>query len=180
MVRPRSCRVIYYFDTPALGRKHQSFGRVIVPYLTRNRQRLKKPSWSQCFGLYILANLTPFDIVLHCSMHPRLIKLLSQFNEWCKTPEWPPTSVPCISCSSLDFKGASFEMTTLPLYSCCPWHHVYDPSCSSVATRPIDWMYWSSFKVFLISSHKLTCKKNIWWRIRLHCLHERASAAEFS
>ena len=28
MVRPRSCRVIYYFDTPALGRRHQSFGRV--------------------------------------------------------------------------------------------------------------------------------------------------------
>ena len=28
MVRPRSCRVIYYFDTPTLGRRHQSFGRV--------------------------------------------------------------------------------------------------------------------------------------------------------
>ena len=28
MVRLRSCRVIYYFDTPALGRRHQSFGRV--------------------------------------------------------------------------------------------------------------------------------------------------------
>ena len=28
MVRPRSCRVIYYFDTSALGRRHQSFGRV--------------------------------------------------------------------------------------------------------------------------------------------------------
>ena len=33
MVRPRSCRVIYYFDTPALGRRHQSFGRVIVPHV---------------------------------------------------------------------------------------------------------------------------------------------------
>ena len=30
VVRPRSCRVIYYFDTPALGRRHQSFGSVIV------------------------------------------------------------------------------------------------------------------------------------------------------
>jgi hypothetical protein len=29
VVRPRSCRVIYYFDTPALGKRHQSFGRVI-------------------------------------------------------------------------------------------------------------------------------------------------------
>ena len=28
VVRPRSCRVIYYFDTPALGRRHQSFSRV--------------------------------------------------------------------------------------------------------------------------------------------------------
>ena len=28
VVRPRSCRVIYYFDTPALGRRHQSFGCV--------------------------------------------------------------------------------------------------------------------------------------------------------
>ena len=28
VVRPRSCRVIYYFDTPALGKRHQSFGRV--------------------------------------------------------------------------------------------------------------------------------------------------------
>ena len=28
MVRPQSCRVIYYFDTPALGKRHQSFGRV--------------------------------------------------------------------------------------------------------------------------------------------------------
>jgi len=28
VVRPRSFRVIYYFDTPALGRRHQSFGRV--------------------------------------------------------------------------------------------------------------------------------------------------------
>ena len=28
MVRLRSCRVIYYFDTPTLGRRHQSFGCV--------------------------------------------------------------------------------------------------------------------------------------------------------
>ena len=31
MVRPQSCRVIYYFDTPALGIRHQSFVRVITP-----------------------------------------------------------------------------------------------------------------------------------------------------
>jgi uncharacterized membrane protein len=29
VVRPRSCWVIYYFDTSSLGRRHQSFGRVI-------------------------------------------------------------------------------------------------------------------------------------------------------
>jgi len=28
MVRSRSCRVIYYFDTPALERRHQSFDHV--------------------------------------------------------------------------------------------------------------------------------------------------------
>ena len=30
MVRPRSCQVIYYFDTPALGKRHQLFDRVNV------------------------------------------------------------------------------------------------------------------------------------------------------
>ena len=29
VVRPRSCRVIYYFGIPTLRRRHQSFGRVI-------------------------------------------------------------------------------------------------------------------------------------------------------
>ena len=29
MVRPRSCRVIYYFDNPTLKRRYQSFDRVI-------------------------------------------------------------------------------------------------------------------------------------------------------
>jgi hypothetical protein len=28
MVRPQSCRIIYYFDTPTLGRRHQLFDRV--------------------------------------------------------------------------------------------------------------------------------------------------------
>jgi hypothetical protein len=35
VVRPQSCRVIYYFDTPTLGRRHQLFGR--VTYLSCNR-----------------------------------------------------------------------------------------------------------------------------------------------
>jgi len=31
VVRPRSYRVIYYFDTPTLWERHQSFGRVNLP-----------------------------------------------------------------------------------------------------------------------------------------------------
>jgi hypothetical protein len=30
MVRPRSCRVIYYFDTPTLEIRHQLFDRVKI------------------------------------------------------------------------------------------------------------------------------------------------------
>jgi hypothetical protein len=30
VVRPRSCRVIYYFDTSALGIRHQSFDHVTL------------------------------------------------------------------------------------------------------------------------------------------------------
>jgi hypothetical protein len=33
VVRPRSCRVIYYFDISTLGRRYQSFGRVIAASL---------------------------------------------------------------------------------------------------------------------------------------------------
>jgi hypothetical protein len=33
IVRPRSCRVIYYFDTPTLGRRYQSFGHVNYRFL---------------------------------------------------------------------------------------------------------------------------------------------------
>jgi len=32
VVQLRSCWVIYYFYTPALGRRYQSFGRVTSPY----------------------------------------------------------------------------------------------------------------------------------------------------
>jgi len=41
VVRPRSCRVIYYFDTPALGRRHQSFGRVTqIDHQSENHQNI--------------------------------------------------------------------------------------------------------------------------------------------
>jgi hypothetical protein len=39
VVRPRSYRVIYYFDTPALGRRHQSFDcvRILPDYHRHHR-----------------------------------------------------------------------------------------------------------------------------------------------
>jgi hypothetical protein len=39
MVRPRSCRVIYYFDTLALGIRHQYFDRVISLLICKNRYK---------------------------------------------------------------------------------------------------------------------------------------------
>jgi len=43
VVWPRSCRVIYYFDTPALGRRHQSFGHVTwyskTPWILKFRRQ---------------------------------------------------------------------------------------------------------------------------------------------
>jgi hypothetical protein len=47
MVRPRSCLVIYYFDTPTLGRRHQSFGRV------------NQHSTEQILGATVLINFEP-------------------------------------------------------------------------------------------------------------------------
>jgi len=41
VVRPRSCRVIYYFDTPTLWKRHQSFGRVSLIYLLCQDMGLK-------------------------------------------------------------------------------------------------------------------------------------------
>jgi hypothetical protein len=45
VVRPRSCRVIYYFDTPTLGRRHQSFGH--VTYALSFQEKGKFPSQPQ-------------------------------------------------------------------------------------------------------------------------------------
>jgi len=42
VVRPRSCRVIYYFDTPTLGRRHQLFGHV-----TKFDNEGKKFAWKR-------------------------------------------------------------------------------------------------------------------------------------
>jgi len=40
VVRPWSCRVIYYFDTPTLGRRHQSFSRVSFHVLATKKKCL--------------------------------------------------------------------------------------------------------------------------------------------
>ena len=56
VVQPQSCQVIYYFDTPALGKSHQSFGRVSRlwnPRVTRDSTSLMI---SQCLGLCRLWN----------------------------------------------------------------------------------------------------------------------------
>jgi hypothetical protein len=51
VVRPRSCQVIYYFDTPALGRRHQSFGRVTT--------RSKTPTWTLTSGSTVESDHPP-------------------------------------------------------------------------------------------------------------------------
>jgi len=65
VVRPRSCRVIYYFDTPALGRRHRSFGRV--------SDLLHDPSsFRRLVGRLIYLTISHPDIVFP-------VNLLSQF-----------------------------------------------------------------------------------------------------
>ena len=41
VVRPRSCRVIYYFDTPTLGKRHQSVGRVSLRLVNHKEEGQK-------------------------------------------------------------------------------------------------------------------------------------------
>jgi len=41
VVRPQSCRVIYYFDTPTLGKRHQSFGRVTLQNILTHKDKLR-------------------------------------------------------------------------------------------------------------------------------------------
>jgi len=60
VVRPRSCRVIYYFDTHALGRRHQSFGRVKL--LTWMESKLYFTNFRRIlafFPLYIAGHSSP-------------------------------------------------------------------------------------------------------------------------
>ena len=58
MVRPRSCRVIYYFDTPTLGRRHQLFDRVTY-------QQPITLSFSHFLIFYVFL-ITPINIVVLC------------------------------------------------------------------------------------------------------------------
>eukprot|EP00258_Populus_trichocarpa_P031979 XP_024447998.1 uncharacterized protein LOC112325536 [Populus trichocarpa] len=51
LVRPRYCRVIYYFDTPTLGRRHQLFGRVkFLAPLPGSFQRPNHNPYSQTYN----------------------------------------------------------------------------------------------------------------------------------
>jgi len=47
VVRPRSCRVIYYFDTPALGIRHQLFDRVTRQHIQGNQLYGRRTSLSR-------------------------------------------------------------------------------------------------------------------------------------
>jgi len=42
VVRLRSCRVIYYCDTPVLGIRHQLFDRVTLHYVPIEHYRIEK------------------------------------------------------------------------------------------------------------------------------------------
>ena len=55
VVRPRSCRVIYYFDTLALGRRHQSFGCVN----SRTHQTALSPGPSRTHQRWVLPPAGP-------------------------------------------------------------------------------------------------------------------------
>jgi hypothetical protein len=49
VVRSRSCRVIYYFDTPTLGKRHQSFGCVTKKeFYEMEGAYVSKPSKDAC------------------------------------------------------------------------------------------------------------------------------------
>jgi hypothetical protein len=59
VVRPRSCRVIYYCDTPALGIRHQLFDRVTYDQYPKYFEfSLKKTNIQSskkiCFGMDFL------------------------------------------------------------------------------------------------------------------------------
>ena len=56
VVRPQSCRVIYYFDTPTLGRRHQSFDRVNhvdLFFFFLKGHRLKKLFWHPLYFMFV-------------------------------------------------------------------------------------------------------------------------------
>jgi hypothetical protein len=44
VVRPRSCRIIYYFDTLTLGRRHQLFDRVSYNNSSLSKKNIPKPN----------------------------------------------------------------------------------------------------------------------------------------
>ena len=64
MVLPRSCRVIYYFDTPALDRRHQLFGRVTFPSISSSLSILSLVSFCSPF---LSPSISLFLSVLLCS-----------------------------------------------------------------------------------------------------------------
>jgi len=72
VVRPRSCRVIYYFDTPALGRRHQSFDRVNYDLWLSIENRPYKPTITEN-GVTIPKAMSEYmmKMVLHYPLHDK-------------------------------------------------------------------------------------------------------------
>jgi hypothetical protein len=64
VVRPRSYRVIYYFDTPTLGKKHQSFGRVI-DHIERLQTNIVETLWK----IEMIFPPSFFDSMEHLHIH---------------------------------------------------------------------------------------------------------------
>jgi hypothetical protein len=58
VVRPRSCRVIYYFDTPALGIRHQLFDRVSIRMDDRDKWLISFGCWHPKWMVGVSEQLT--------------------------------------------------------------------------------------------------------------------------
>jgi hypothetical protein len=69
VVRPRSCWVIYYFDTPALGRRHQFSGRV-----------RSNSAWLKFFWFFLF--------VLNLNIFKKKLALFLYYGFTCRNHKW--------------------------------------------------------------------------------------------
>jgi len=87
VVRPRSCRVIYYFDTPTLGRRHQSFGHVMNNVWLKIKMRCirgKNYAWGctcSC-GIHVVSKCSHMIILIILIMKRLIIFFGHIFWKW--------------------------------------------------------------------------------------------------